>query len=335
MDRWTEIELFVQVAELGSLSRAAESLGLSNAAASRHLAALEARLAARLVQRNTRRLFLTDVGDAFYRRCKPLLGELQEAETAVNEAVLKPTGLLRIQASLSFSMIVIAPLLPEFSARYPDLRVEIVASNRYADLLEGGIDVAIRNREFENDSAITVRRLAETKRVLAASPQYLQRHGTPRTPDELKKHRLLIYNLANHPNELRLTRDGIESALAVQGVLEANDGQIVRAAALKHLGILMQPMYIIHGAAAARVGAAAADDQHRLPDAKAFAGQGALLCRLPGRAVRGAGFRAPVDRLSPRSATSSVPSRRKIGTPLTDSRAQPSPLDGRSTGPTG
>ena len=93
MDRWTEIELFVQVAELGSLSRAAESLGLSNAAASRHLAALETRLAARLVQRNTRRLFLTDVGEAFYRRCKPLLGELREAETAVNEAVLRPAGL--------------------------------------------------------------------------------------------------------------------------------------------------------------------------------------------------------------------------------------------------
>jgi len=246
MDRWTEIELFVQVAELGSLSRAAESLGLSNAAASRHLAALEERLAARLVQRNTRRLFLTDVGDAFYRRCKPLLGELHEAETAVNEAVLKPTGLLRVQASLSFSMIVIAPLLPELAERYPELRVEIVTSNRYPDLLENGIDVAIRNREFENDSAITVRRLAETKRVLAASPQYLQRHGTPRTPDELVQHRLLIYNLANHPDELRLTHDGVETAVAIHGVLEANDGQVVRAAALKHLGILMQPMYIIH-----------------------------------------------------------------------------------------
>jgi DNA-binding transcriptional LysR family regulator len=247
MDRWTEIELFVQVAEMGSLSRAAEALGLSNAAASRHLAALEERLAARLVQRNTRRLFLTDVGDAFYRRCKPLLAEMHDAENAVNEAAIRPTGLLRVQASLSFSMIVIAPLLTELNERYPDLRVEIVASNRYTDLLEGGIDVAIRNREYENDSAITVRRLAETKRVLAASPQYLQRHGTPRAPDELKNHRLLIYNLANHPNELRLTaRDGSVSSLAVHGVLEANDGQIVRVAALKHLGILMQPMYIIH-----------------------------------------------------------------------------------------
>nr|WP_259374430.1 LysR family transcriptional regulator [Calidifontimicrobium sp. SYSU G02091] len=246
VDRWTEIELFVQVAELGSLSRAAESLGLSNAAASRHLASLEARLAARLVQRNTRRLFLTDVGEAFYRRCKPLLGELRDAESAVNEAVLKPTGLLRVTASLSFSMIVIAPLLPEFHARYPELKVEIVVSNRYTDLLESGIDVAIRNREFENDSAITVRRLAETKRVLAASPQYLQRHGMPRTPDELAQHRLLIYNLANQPHQLRFTRNGAVTTVPIDGLLEANDGQVIRAAALKHLGILIQPMYIIH-----------------------------------------------------------------------------------------
>lgn len=246
MDRWTEIELFVQVAELGSLTRAAESLGLSNAAASRHLAALEERLAARLVERNTRRLFLTDVGETFYRRCKPLLGEMREAEGAVNEAVLKPAGLLRVTASLSFSMIVIAPLLPEFTARYPDLRVEIVASNRYTDLLDSGIDVAIRNREFEEDSAITVRRLAETKRVLAASPQYLQRRGTPRTPDELAHHDLLIYNLANQPHNLKFSRNGAVTTLTVQGKLEANDGQVIRAAALKHLGILIQPTYIIH-----------------------------------------------------------------------------------------
>ena len=246
MDRWTEIELFVQVAELGSLSRAAEALGLSNAAASRHLAALEERLAARLVQRNTRRLFLTEVGEVFYRRCKPLLGELHDAESEVNEAVIKPTGLLRVMASLSFSMIVIAPLLPEFAARYPDLRVEIVVSNRYSDLLENGIDVAIRNREFESDSAITVRRLAETKRVLAASPQYLQRHGTPREPADLARHRLLIYNLAHDPAQLHFTRDGTATTVPVRGLLEANDGQVLRAAALKHLGVLVQPMYIIH-----------------------------------------------------------------------------------------
>lgn len=246
MDRWTEIELFVHVAELGSLTRAAQTLGLSNAAASRHLAALEERLAARLVQRNTRRLCLTEVGEAFFHRCKPLLGELREAESAVNEATLKPTGLLRVTASLSFSMIVIAPLLPAFTQRYPGLRVEIVVSNRYTDLLDSGIDVAIRNREFEDDSAITVRRLCETKRVLAASPQYLQRRGTPRTPDELAQHDLLIYNLANQPHQLRFARNGAVTSLTVQGLLEANDGQVIRAAALKHLGLLIQPLYIIH-----------------------------------------------------------------------------------------
>jgi DNA-binding transcriptional LysR family regulator len=245
MDRWTEIELFVQVAEMGSLSRAAESLGLSNAAASRHLAALEERLAARLVQRNTRRLSLTEVGDEFYRRCKPLLSEMRDAESAVNATALKPTGTLRVTASLSFSMIVIAPLLPLFAERYPDLRVEVVVSNRYTDLIENGIDVAIRNREFEGDSAITVRRLAETRRVLAASPQYLQRHGTPRTPDELARHRMLVYNLANQPHLLRFTRNGAVTSVPIQGILEANDGQVVRAAALKHHGILLQPLYIL------------------------------------------------------------------------------------------
>ncbi|MCW5634393.1 MAG: LysR family transcriptional regulator [Rubrivivax sp.] len=246
MDRWTEIALFVQVAELGSLTKAAEALELSNAAASRHLAALEERLAARLVQRNTRRLSLTDVGEAFYRRCKPLLGELHEAEAEVNATVLKPTGVLRITGSLSFCMIHIAPRLPEFTERYPDLRVEIVAANRYYDLLDSGIDVAIRTREFEADSNITVRRLAETRRILAASPQYLQRHGAPATPQDLAKHKLLIYTNAHNPDQLRFTRDGQVLVLPVQGLLEANDGQVLRAAALKHLGILVQPMYIVH-----------------------------------------------------------------------------------------
>jgi DNA-binding transcriptional LysR family regulator len=246
MDRWTEIALFVQVAELGSLTKAAEALQLSNAAASRHLAALEERLAARLVQRNTRRLSLTDVGESFYRRCKPLLGELNEAEAEVNAAVLKPTGTLRITGSLSFCMMLIAPRLPEFTERYPDLRVEIVTANRYYDLLDSGIDVAIRTREFEADSNITVRRLAETRRILAASPQYLQRHGAPATPQDLAKHKLLIYTNAHNPDQLRFTRDGQVLVLPVQGLLEANDGQVLRAAALKHLGILVQPMYIVH-----------------------------------------------------------------------------------------
>src|SRR5512147_1805190 len=114
MDRWTEMELFVQVAETGSLSRAAEALGLSNAAASRHLSALEQRLGARLVERNTRRLFLTDTGREFFGRAKTILADLKDAEEEVNAATLNPTGTLRITASLSFAMHHIAPLLREY-----------------------------------------------------------------------------------------------------------------------------------------------------------------------------------------------------------------------------
>jgi DNA-binding transcriptional LysR family regulator len=246
MDRLTEIELFLQVADLGSLSRAAEALNLSNAAASRHLAALEQRLAARLVERNTRRLCLTEVGDAYYRRCKPLLAEWREAEAEVNQAVLRPTGLLRVTGSLSFCLLHVTPLLPAFTARYPDLRVEIVVANRYYDLLENGIDVAIRTREVEADSNITVRRLAETKRLLAATPQYLQRVGMPQAPEDLAAHKLLIYTNANHPDQLRFTREGRTTTLPVKGLLEASDGQVLRVAALAHMGILVQPRYIIH-----------------------------------------------------------------------------------------
>jgi DNA-binding transcriptional LysR family regulator len=246
MDRWTEIELFIQVAELGSLSRAAETLGLSNAAASRHLTSLEDRLSVRLVQRNTRRVSLTEAGEGFYRRCRPLLTDMREAEAAINESVIQPTGLLRVTGSLSFCMMHITPLLPAFYEKYPQLRVEIVSANRYYDLIENGIDVAIRTRELENDSNITVRRLAQTRRLLAASPQYLQRHGTPNKLEDLAAHHLLTYTYSNQPDQLRFTKANQTVNIPVLPLLAANDGQVLRAAALAHVGILVQPRYIIH-----------------------------------------------------------------------------------------
>ncbi len=246
MDRFAEIELFVQVAETGSLSRAAEALGLSNAAASRHLQALEDRLGARLVERNTRRLFLTDTGQEFFSRAKTLLADLKDAEDVVNAHTLNPTGMLRISASLSFSMQHIAPLLRAYTERYPNVTVHVEAANRYLDIIDNNIDVAIRTREFEPDSNITVRRLAQTRRILVAAPRYLARHGRPRTLEELAQHKLLIYTYANNPGELRFTRDEQTTALQVKGLLESNDGQILRAAALDGMGILVQPTYIVY-----------------------------------------------------------------------------------------
>ncbi|PKO68024.1 MAG: LysR family transcriptional regulator [Betaproteobacteria bacterium HGW-Betaproteobacteria-16] len=246
MDRWTEIELFVQVAETGSMSRAAEALNLSNASASRHLAALEERLGVRLVERNTRRLYLTETGQEFFQRAKGILGDLRDAESTVNAAALNPTGVLRVTSSLSFAMHHIAPLLREFTDRYPNVTVHVEAANRYLDIIDNNIDVAIRTREYEPDSNITIRRLGETRRILAASPGYLARHGFPRTLDDLQKHKLLIYVHANNPNELRFTKGDEHRSVSVHGLLETNDGQIVRAAALDGMGILVQPSYIVY-----------------------------------------------------------------------------------------
>ena len=209
-------------------------------------AAASERLGARLVKRNTRRLFLTEVGDEFYRRCRDITSEMDEAEAVVGSALSSPIGTLRVTGSVSFCSQIIAPLLPEFVARHPKLNVSVTAANRYFDLMESAIDLAIRTREHESDSGLVIRRLAETRRILAASPQYLQRYGVPRTLDDLAGHRFLIYTLANNPHELTFSRGRDTQTVKIGGLLESNEGQVIVKAGLSGLGILIQPVYIVH-----------------------------------------------------------------------------------------
>jgi len=245
MDRWTEIEVFVQIAESGSISRAADALGISVSATSRYLMTLEQRLNIRLVHRTTRQLSLTGEGEVFCERCRDILGSMKEAEASVSDAARNPTGLLRVQASLSFCLLHLTPLIPTFRERYPRIRIEIVAANRYHDIIENGIDVAVRTRRVEADTQITIRRLAQTRRLLAAAPDYLERHGTPERPEDLVRHRLILYTLADNWSELRFEKGSETITVPVNGALNANDGQLIRAAALDGLGILAQPTYII------------------------------------------------------------------------------------------
>lgn len=246
MDRLTELELFIQIAECGSIGRAAKGLGLSNPAASRYLSALESRLATRLVERSTRRLYLTPEGREFYERARGAIAELRDAESLIQSKALSPSGVLRVSASLSFSMQQIAPRLVRYRQLYPNVKVHVEVANRYLDMIDEGIDVAIRTREFEPDSNITIRRLASTRRVLCASPSYLARAGVPRSPEDLRGHHFLLYVLANRAHELRLTLGEETQVIQVEGVLESNDGQVLRAAALEGMGILIQPSYIVY-----------------------------------------------------------------------------------------
>lgn len=249
MDRYTQMEFFVLTADLGSLSKAADRLGMSNAAASRTLSMLEDRLGARLVERTTRRLWLTDAGREYHRRCTALLTEMAEADAAASEMALRPRGVLRVTSSVSFALLHIAPWLPEFNQLYPDLLVQIVAANRYPNFIEAGIDVAIRTREHEGDSGITIQRLAQTRRVLAASPAYLSQYGRPDTPDDLARHKMLVYNLTAEPYVLHLERDGKRrevADVAISAAFESNEGQVICAAGRAGMGIVVQPLYIVH-----------------------------------------------------------------------------------------
>lgn len=245
MDRWAEYEFFVRVVETGSLSKAAEALNFSTPSASRHLAALEKRLGARLVERSTRRLFVTEVGQHFYARCKAVLEEMTEAEEEAALTASSPSGSLRVTASLSLMLQHVTRLLPRFTERYPSVKIELIAANRYYDITDDDIDVAIRTREYEPDSRLVIRRLATTRRILAASPAYIERHGLPAVPQALATHKYLGYSYHN-PNELTFQRGQEVVTIPMAPLLDANDGQIVRSAALEGLGILSQPMYVVH-----------------------------------------------------------------------------------------
>ncbi|KRR07359.1 LysR family transcriptional regulator [Bradyrhizobium jicamae] len=247
MDRLLQLEVFAKTADLGSLSKAAETLRMSNAAASRHLSALEERLAVRLIERNTRRQWLTEAGQELLQRCGSILSELAEAEDAVSDRAVSPQGMLRVTSSLSFAVIYLAPMLPAFRALYPKLNVQIIAANRYPDFIEAGIDVAIRTREQEPDSNIVVRRIGQMRRVLAAAPSYIASRGRPEAPGDLERHNMLVYSLANDPYSLRLRKGNATQTIRVTPTLDSNDGQVIRGAALAGLGILIQPLYIVQG----------------------------------------------------------------------------------------
>lgn len=246
MDRLTELEVFTRIADEANLTRAADTLGMSVSGVSRHLTSLENRLGVRLVQRTTRQLYLTPEGESFAANARDILVNLREAEASISVVVAQPRGTLRIGASLSFSKLHLMPVIREFKAQYPLVRIDLQISNRYYDLVENGLDLAIRTRRSEVDSSVTIRKLAETRRLIAASPDYLERRGVPTEPKDLLKHDMLLYSLANDPDHLNLARDGEMVRIPLTGEMVCNDGQILRQAALDGLGIIVQPAYILH-----------------------------------------------------------------------------------------
>ena len=245
MDRISDIATFVQVVEQGSFTAAAEALELSKAAVSKYVGRLEKRLGARLLNRTTRRLTLTEAGQALFDRASVAIADLNAAESDVVELTGSPRGRLRVSAPSHFGEVFLAPLFAVFRQRYPDIELDLDLDNRLVDIVEEGFDVAIRISQL-GPSSLVARKLTEVRVVTAASPAYLAKRGTPGTPLELREHECLLYGLDRTPGEWRFRR-GLDRLVAVRvhGGFRCNNDGALKRAALDGLGILRFPEIFI------------------------------------------------------------------------------------------
>ena len=243
MDRLDAMHLFIRVAELGSFSAAAQQLGVARSVVTRQVAALEAHLGVKLMARSTRRLSLTSAGTAYLEKCRVILNLVEAAETGVAEERLTPRGNIRISVPLSFGLKRLAPLLLDFSQRYPEISLDMDYTDRRVNLIEEGIDLSIRiTRRLEPGDV--ARRIGTARMQVVAAPEYLARHGRPQQPAELAHHECLGYTNAGATMPWQFMIDGQLESLPVRSRLNANNGDVMTEAAAQGLGITCQPDFI-------------------------------------------------------------------------------------------
>jgi DNA-binding transcriptional LysR family regulator len=245
VDRLAAIEVFAQVVETGSFAKAAERLGVSTSAASRHVAELESHLQTRLLNRTTRKVSLTETGRAFYERSVQLLADLAEAEQEASRAAVEPRGTIRLTTSVNFGVRHVAPAIADFLGEHPDVRFDVSLSDRTVDLVEEGLDLAIRIGSPGADNLVA-RKLGETRLVPCASPAYLGRRGAPREPEDLAHHNCFTYEYAVPRNLWRFRdRAGAERSVRVAGTLHANNDDLLAEAAVRGVGIVFAPAFVV------------------------------------------------------------------------------------------
>lgn len=236
-------EVFVRTAEGGSMAAAARYLDCSRTQISKKLAELERSLGVRLMERSTRSLRLTPSGEVFYQHALRVLGEIRETELAMERMVSVPRGVLRITTPVTFGRLHIAPLLDRFSVDYPEVHCELVLNDRLVKVDEEGFDLAIRLTDAPPENLVA-RKLATIKRVICASPAYLEKMGTPSHPGELVRHACFAYSHASTLSEWRLLGPrGIET-FPVRGKFQINHVEAIQTAVLQHAGIAILPDYL-------------------------------------------------------------------------------------------
>ena len=247
MNELTQIKSFVALVESRSISKAAERMDIAVSAVSRRLKELESGLGVQLVQRTTRRMHITEAGEKFYRRCGRLLDDLEEAKHEASNTATALSGTLRIATPLSFGVAHLSPAVAAFMHLHPQIKIELDMSDRRIDLVEEGLDLAIRIGTLE-DSSLMARKLASVRHVVCASPDFLNRHGIPSTPQDLSALPALCYGNLSQPDTWHYhDKDSKPGQVKVPMRMRANNGDALVEAAIAGLGVLCEPSFIVHG----------------------------------------------------------------------------------------
>ena len=245
MDKLDAMNAFAKVVAHGSYAEAARALGLTRSAVSKAVMELEQLLGARLLDRTTRRVSPTEAGLSYYERCLEILAQVEETELQVSRLHDEPKGVLKINAPMSFGMLYLGGAVAAFMAEFPDLKIELLLTDRFIDPVEEGVDVTIRIADLA-DSSLIARKLASTRRVVVASPAYLEQFGSPATPDDLAHHRWLAYGATTSLQRWTYTReDGATASIQLKTSLCSNNGNVLRDAALAGRGITELPTFLV------------------------------------------------------------------------------------------
>lgn len=250
MDLANQMILFAKVVDTQGFSAAARELGLTPSAVSRQIGHLEDRFGIRLLNRSTRRLSLTDVGREFYTRCVEVARGVDEAEAMVRALVDHPQGRLRVASTVAFAKEQLMPLMPEFIALNPDVKLSFELTDRIVDMVEEGVDMAIRFTEQLNDPTAVARKLATNKRVMVASPGFVEMHGAPKTPEDLARYNCLQLSTVAAFNIWHCENGKTSSDIRIDGNFDANTADGVYYAALAGMGIAKLSTYLVNPALA-------------------------------------------------------------------------------------
>ncbi|MFZ6645509.1 LysR family transcriptional regulator [Undibacterium sp. TJN25] len=247
MDLFQAMRMFVKVAEAGSFSGAARALDTSNPSVTRYIADLETYIGARLFNRSTRRLSLTEAGSNYLERCHQVLLDIDNAVLEAGMSAANPTGTLRMTVPMSFAVNHLGRILPEYMQRYPDVKLDISLSDRVVNLVDEGYDLGIRIGRIQ-DSSLVARKIAPARLILCASPAYLKKYGTPQTPQDIERqqHVCLRYSYASSPDAWTFVKAGKTYTVKLNGShINANNGDILREAAVGGMGLVLQPSFIV------------------------------------------------------------------------------------------